>query len=103
MDIRTGKVLDGFHALKEAAIDASSIIYMHKAGFLDTLGRAIDLHSPPEIIAEAGYRDLHIKPIALDRGDIARRFLFRAERLHGNGRATRESGQGSPVLAVDPG
>jgi hypothetical protein len=44
-----------------ALIDASSIIYMHKAGFLTELADTMNLYSLPEIVAEAGFTDLNIR------------------------------------------
>lgn len=58
------QVLPQFRTLSRALIDASSIIYMHKAGFFAKLANTVNLYSPPEIIAEAGYGDLHIRPVA---------------------------------------
>jgi len=37
---------------------------MHKTGFLTALADTVNLHSPPEIIAETGFNDLNISPIA---------------------------------------
>ena len=48
--------LPGFKTLHTAAIDASSIIYMQKAGFLDLAAKAVKLHAPEAVIAETGYR-----------------------------------------------
>lgn len=58
------QVLSHFQTLSRALIDASSIIYMHKAGFLRELANTVNLYSPPEIIKEAGFHDLNIKPVA---------------------------------------
>ncbi len=45
-------VLDQFSKLTKALIDASSIIYANKTGFLDLLGKTIRLYTIPEIFAE---------------------------------------------------
>jgi hypothetical protein len=58
------QVLSQFRTLSRALIDASSIIYMHKTGFLTALADTVNLHSPPEIIAETGFNDLNIRTIA---------------------------------------
>ncbi len=58
------EVLSQFRRLSRALIDASSIIYMHKAGFFRELSRAVNLYSPPEIVAETGLSGLNIRPIA---------------------------------------
>jgi hypothetical protein len=57
------QVLSEFRTLSRALIDASSIIYMHKAGFFTELADTVNLYSPPEIVAETGYNDLHISPV----------------------------------------
>jgi hypothetical protein len=57
------KVFLQFQILKSAVIDASSIIYMRKAGFLNDLAAEIRLLSPTPVINETGYLDLPIKPI----------------------------------------
>ena len=58
------RVLSEFQTLSRALIDASSIIYMHKVGFLTELANTVNLYSPPEIIAETGFHDLNITPVA---------------------------------------
>jgi hypothetical protein len=58
------QVLSQFRTLSRALIDASSIIYMHKAGFFPELANTIDLYSPPEIVAETGYNNSTIRPVA---------------------------------------
>ncbi|MBC8182481.1 hypothetical protein H8E88_15385 [candidate division KSB1 bacterium] len=45
-------VLNQFSKLTKALIDASSIIYSSKAGFLDILGETIRLYTIPEIFTE---------------------------------------------------
>jgi len=58
------QVLSQFRTLSRALIDASSIIYMHKAGFFTELAKTVSLYSPAEIVAETGYNDLYIRPVA---------------------------------------
>ena len=58
------QVLSQFQTLSRALIDASSIIYMHKAGFLTILADTVSLYSPREIVAETGFNDLNIRPVA---------------------------------------
>lgn len=58
------QVLSQFQTLSRALIDASSIIYMHKAGFLTVLADTVSLYSPREIVAETGFNDLNIRPVA---------------------------------------
>jgi len=48
------EVLAQFKALKRAMIDASSIIYARKAGFISILQANLELITIPEIKAEAG-------------------------------------------------
>lgn len=64
MEINYQKVFSEFNALDAAAIDASSIIYMSKAGYLDDLAAEIRLFSPGPVISETGYDDLPVKPLA---------------------------------------
>lgn len=69
---RTGhRVLSEFRKLRRALIDASSIIYMHKAGFFTLLAEIVSLYSPPEIINEAAFHDLNIKPVACGSNSLA--------------------------------
>lgn len=55
------RTITQFHNLYQALIDASSIIYMNKAGFLNKLNQFLELFSLPEIIAETGYEIPEIK------------------------------------------
>ena len=64
METNYQKVFSEFDALEAAAIDASSIIYMLKAGYLDDLAAEIRLFSPGPVISETGYDDLPVKPVA---------------------------------------
>jgi hypothetical protein len=57
------RLLSRFRKLSIGLIDASSIIYMHKAGYMAKLASAVDLYAPPEILAEVGHDDLRIKVI----------------------------------------
>jgi hypothetical protein len=56
-------VIEQFDHLTRALIDASSVIYMEKADFLDMLKDSIDLHSLPEILDEAGIDLKRIKEV----------------------------------------
>ena len=53
-------VSDRFADLTEAVIDASSIIYMLKAGFLGLLGSTIGLKTIPSVFAETGWPSLPV-------------------------------------------
>ncbi len=53
--------IPGFATLNAAVIDASSIIYMHKAGFLHRAAGAVTLHSPRSVIDETGLTDCAIQ------------------------------------------
>jgi len=70
-DHTSHEVLSQFRALSRALIDASSIIYMHKAGFLTILADTVSLYSPPEIVAETGYNDLDIRPVACTSNSLS--------------------------------
>lgn len=50
-----------FQALHSALIDASSIIYMQKAGFLDLVIQNLEIFSLPEILEETGFEIRTIK------------------------------------------
>ncbi|HEX3019815.1 MAG TPA: hypothetical protein VHP36_05920 [Chitinispirillaceae bacterium] len=52
--------LEGFKSLNSAAIDASSIIYMQKAGFLHSAIVHIQLHSPITVLDQTGFDLLQI-------------------------------------------
>lgn len=56
-------ILKNFSELTEAVIDASSIIYMHKAGYLELLSRKIQLFSLPEIMIETSIPNRKIELI----------------------------------------
>ena len=58
------KVFSQFGTLDTAVIDASSIIYMRKAGYLNKLAAEIRLCSPKPVISETGYDHLPIRPVA---------------------------------------
>jgi len=59
------KVLVQFGILDKAVIDASSIIYMRKAGYLSGLAAEIRLFSPNPVINETGYGDLPVKSVSI--------------------------------------
>ena len=65
------QVLSQFRTLSRALIDASSIIYMHKAGFFTELANTVSLYSPREIVAETGYNDLYILPVACTSNSLS--------------------------------
>lgn len=50
------RIINQFTILKSALIDACSIIYMNKIGFLDLLCRYLTLYTIDEIIEETHYR-----------------------------------------------
>jgi hypothetical protein len=52
-----------FDHLSKALIDASSIIYSNRAGFLDILASEIKLQSVSDILAEAGSASNQIDPL----------------------------------------
>ena len=56
------KIVIQFSNLTKALIDASSIIYATKTGFLEILGSTIRLYTIPEILFEANqnYKDIKI-------------------------------------------
>ncbi|MDY7032426.1 MAG: hypothetical protein SVY10_11050 [Thermodesulfobacteriota bacterium] len=56
-------VLSQFKSLRKALVDASSIIYMHKAGFFSELVMEVKLYSPQEVLDETGYESLQVIPI----------------------------------------
>jgi hypothetical protein len=58
------KILSQLQQLTVALVDASSIIYMVKAGFFELAADNLELHSPEQIIQETGYRKLKIAPLA---------------------------------------
>lgn len=62
--------LSGFKSLKAAAIDASSIIYMMKAGFFDPVTRCIQLHAPESCLRETGFSGLPIIGHLIDSPSI---------------------------------
>jgi hypothetical protein len=70
MDKEMEDILARFKALDSAVIDASSMIYMHKAGFLEILSRTIRLCSLPEIMAETGYEGLAVTHVGRPPDDL---------------------------------
>ena len=57
------EVLVEFQRLRKAMIDASSIIYARKAGFISILQDNLELITIPEVIAEAGEDADNIPPM----------------------------------------
>jgi hypothetical protein len=64
-------VIDQFDDLTRAIIDASSVIYMDKAGYLELLYRAVDLHALPEILDEAGIEGTEITEVKSRYGALS--------------------------------
>jgi len=52
---RVKEVLNKFRQLEFAAIDTSSILYCHKAGYLIQLINSLQLSTIPEVIGEVGF------------------------------------------------
>ena len=59
-------VLSQFSDLSKALIDASSMIYMEKAGFLAEVAAAITLAAPKEILDETGFETIAVHAIAMN-------------------------------------
>ncbi len=57
---RAAPIVHRFAHLTEAAIDASSMIYMLKAGFLGLLGSTISLKTIPSVFDETGWPSLPV-------------------------------------------
>jgi hypothetical protein len=62
-DLATDGVFSQFRTLRKAFVDASSIIYMHRAGFLEEVSMAVKLYAPQEIIEETDYDGLPVCPV----------------------------------------
>ena len=56
--------LDRFDRLHQALLDASSIIYMGRAGFLHTLSASIELFSIGEVLSEVGRPYTYIQAVS---------------------------------------
>jgi len=63
--------INAFESLKEAAIDACSLIYLIKAGLLGTLGAAISLISVEEVIDETGWHHLPVESVESNKSIFA--------------------------------
>ena len=63
---RPEQVVSQFRELKKALIDASSMIYMTKAGYLNLVTDCLELHSPKKVIQETGYENLKIHELIVD-------------------------------------
>jgi hypothetical protein len=59
----TDNVAMEFHALQNALIDASSIIYMKKAGYFTAVAKSVKLYSPRKVILEVGEKEPSISPL----------------------------------------
>ena len=66
LDDRGESIAHRFAALEEAAIDASSMIYMLKTGFLGLLGATITLKTIPSIFAETHWPALPVTVVEED-------------------------------------
>ncbi|MFP4330297.1 MAG: hypothetical protein ACLFP6_06245 [Spirochaetaceae bacterium] len=62
-DLSPRKLIGRFTALREAAIDTSSLIYMLKAGFLGLLAGVVTLRTVEEVVQESGWPSL---PVVVD-------------------------------------
>jgi hypothetical protein len=71
MSNRPEEVFEQYRQLEHVLIDASSIIYMQKAGFLDVLATTVELHAPRELILETGFEPPGIKPIEPGTKDLS--------------------------------
>jgi hypothetical protein len=58
--------LSVFKSLNAAVIDASSIIYMMKAGFFDLVAHCVQFHAPESCLKETGFSDLPITGHSID-------------------------------------
>ena len=88
-----------FDELREAAIDASSIIYMLKAGFLGLLGSTITLETVPEVAAETGWPALPVKLVGPVPGDPGSATAISSK--HGAFAVSDDSGSPGPDLSND--
>ena len=61
------EIISRFDLLDKALIDASSIIYTHRADFLEILASSIRLFSIPEILSETGPVSKGIETITYER------------------------------------
>jgi hypothetical protein len=62
------QILYQFSTLRQAVVDASSIIYMHKAGFLSEVAAVIRLYSPEDVLKETKLQSLAVHPIKWNQG-----------------------------------
>lgn len=71
-----------FESLRSAVIDASSIIYMQKAGFLPTAMKYIQMHAPQDVINETGFACLSMIQHKVDSCITAdQKVVFLAQKL----------------------
>ncbi|MBN1686397.1 MAG: hypothetical protein JW852_07060, partial [Spirochaetales bacterium] len=62
------KVFLKLNRLKTAVIDSSSIIYLHKSGFLCHVAAAVELYTIPQVIDETGME--HLSARVVDPPDL---------------------------------
>jgi len=60
-----------FHILNKVIVDASSVIYMSKAGFFDCVANSLELYSPKKILEETGYRHLSVHVLDVVGRDLS--------------------------------
>ena len=64
MQVEPEKILSQLRQLQVALVDASSVIYMLKAGYFELAAENLEFHSPQQIIQETGYQTLRVEPLA---------------------------------------
>lgn len=102
---------DELAGLERAAVDASSIIYMLKAGFFGYVAAELTLYTVGPVAREVGWPELPVRIADLRRGgevpwtpetiDVAEAFVGRGK--HGNDELLLELGaaRGLPVVSED--
>ena len=81
MQVEPERVLSQFRRLQVALVDASSIIYMVKAGFFELAAANLEFHSTQQVIEETGYQNLRVGTLAAIALPPDRSLLHYAERL----------------------
>ena len=81
MQVEPEKVLAKFQRLSVALVDASSIIYMVKAGFFELAAENLELHSTQQVIEETGYQRIRVRTLEAIDLPPDRSLLHYAERL----------------------
>jgi len=105
------RVRDELAGLERAAVDASSIIYMLKAGFFGYVAAELSLYTVGPVAREVGWPELPVRIADLRRGgevpwtretiDMAEAFVGRGK--HGNDELLLElaASRGLPVVSED--